>query len=133
MKQIGHPPVETMSLPEVLSALSDPIRLRIVTMAARADDKGMACCEFGIDLPKGTLSHHFKVLRTAGVIHVRPAGTRHLTTLRRVELEARFPGLIDAVVAGAGATRDVIAGKTRAPQARRRLQPAAKRSNMRPF
>lgn len=86
------------TLAEVLHALSDPVRLHIVRLAADAE---LACCEFGLDLPKATLSHHFKVLRTAGIITVREQGTRHLTTLNRAALDARFPGLIGAVLTAA--------------------------------
>src|SRR3954447_15258226 len=86
----------TASLPEILQALSDPVRLHIVRRAAEDE---LACCEFGLDLPKATLSHHFKVLRNAGIIVVRNEGTRHLTSLDREGMDRRFPGLIKAVLA----------------------------------
>ncbi|HUB24146.1 MAG TPA: metalloregulator ArsR/SmtB family transcription factor [Tepidisphaeraceae bacterium] len=86
------------SLARVLQALSDPVRLRIVSLSARGE---LACCEFGLGLPKATLSHHFKVLRQAGIIRVRTAGTRHMTSLNRAELDQRFPGLLKAVLAAA--------------------------------
>ena len=81
---------------DVLHALSDPVRLRIVHLAA---ERERACNEFELDLPKATLSHHFKVLREAGVIAVRAEGTRHLTSLNRKALDAKFPGLMKAVLA----------------------------------
>jgi DNA-binding transcriptional ArsR family regulator len=84
------------TLADVLQALSDPVRLHIIRRAAQRE---LACCEFGLDLPKATLSHHFKVLREAGIIAVRHEGTRHLTSLNRDELEKRFPGLLQAVLA----------------------------------
>jgi DNA-binding transcriptional ArsR family regulator len=84
------------TLPDVLQALSDPVRLHIVRLAARNE---LACCEFGLDLPKATLSHHFKVLHNAGLITARREGTRHLTSLNRDAIDARFPGLLDAVLA----------------------------------
>src|SRR3954469_6578567 len=89
-------PLEGTTLADVLQALSDPVRLHIVRRAAQRE---LACCEFGLELPKATLSHHFKVLRQAGVIAVRQEGTRHLTTLNRDEMEKRFPGLMKAVLA----------------------------------
>lgn len=84
-----------LTLPGVLQALSDPVRLKIVRLAAARE---RACFEFELDLPKATLSHHFKVLREAGVIAVRGEGTRHLTSLNRKALDSRFPGLMKAVL-----------------------------------
>ena len=84
-----------VTLSDVLAALSDPVRLRIVRLAA---ERVRACNEFNFDLPKATLSHHFKVLREAGVIAVRTEGTRHLTSLNRKALDAKFPGLMKAVL-----------------------------------
>ena len=86
-----------LTIADVLKALSDPVRLRIVALAA---ERERACNEFELDLPKATLSHHFKVLREAGVISVRADGTRHLTSLNRKALDARFPGLMKSVLAG---------------------------------
>jgi DNA-binding transcriptional ArsR family regulator len=87
------------TIADVLQALSDPVRLHIVRLAAEHE---RACGEFGLDLPKNTLSHHFKVLREAGIIAVRNEGTRHLTSLNRKALDQRFPGLIKAVLTAAG-------------------------------
>jgi DNA-binding transcriptional ArsR family regulator len=83
------------TLAAVLQALSDPIRLHVVRCAAARE---RPCCEFDLDLPKATLSHHFKVLREAGIIAVRIEGTRRFTSLNRQSLDKRFPGLIDAVL-----------------------------------
>jgi DNA-binding transcriptional ArsR family regulator len=87
---------ETLDLPTVLHALSDPMRLRIVAALASGDE--LSCG--GIDLPvaKSTCSHHFKVLRDAGVITQRHQGTSRLNALRRAELDAAFPGLLDSVL-----------------------------------
>ena len=85
-----------LAMTDVLRALSDPVRLQIVRLAA---ERERACNEFDMDLPKATLSHHFKVLREAGVIRVRADGTRHLTSLNRKALDAKFPGLMKAVLA----------------------------------
>lgn len=85
------------SLADVLQALGDPVRLKIVRKAA-GNPNGLACGEFGIVMPKATLSYHFKVLRQAGIIHAQPDGVRHVITLRRDELDGRFPGLLQAVL-----------------------------------
>ena len=84
-----------VTLADVLASLSDPVRLKMVRLAA---ERERACNEFDFDLPKATLSHHFKVLREAGVIAVRTEGTRHLTSLNRKALDAKFPGLMKAVL-----------------------------------
>jgi len=90
------PAVDELELAAVLHALSDPIRLRIV---GRLADVSELCCG-GFDLPitKSTCSHHFRVLREAGVISQRVEGKNKLNVLRRDELDARFPGLLDAVL-----------------------------------
>ena len=98
-----------LSLPDVLYALSDPLRLRIVRQLAEEGET--ACGTFGIDMPKSSLSHHFKVLRDAGVIGTHSEGVRRINTLRRAELDKAFPGLLEAVLGAA-------ASKKRAPRAR---------------
>jgi DNA-binding transcriptional ArsR family regulator len=79
-----------------LYALSDPIRLQVVAELAETGEK--ACGTFNLEAPKPTLSHHFKVLREAGIIQIRTEGTQRLNSLRREDLEARFPGLLTAVL-----------------------------------
>lgn len=85
-----------LSLPDVLYALSDPLRLKIVRQLAEEGEA--ACGTFNVRMPKSSLSHHFKVLRDAGVIATRGEGVRRINTLRREELDAAFPGLLDAVL-----------------------------------
>lgn len=84
------------SLPDVLYALSDPLRLRIVRQLAEEGDA--ACGSFEVRMPKSSLSHHFKVLRDAGVIATTSEGVRRINSLRREELDAAFPGLLEAVL-----------------------------------
>jgi DNA-binding transcriptional ArsR family regulator len=94
---LHHPNRSEIDLPTVLHALSDPQRLRIVgQLAMRAEP--CACSSFGLDVTKSTLTHHFRVLREAGVISQVLAGTSKMNTLRREDLDARFPGLLDAVL-----------------------------------
>jgi DNA-binding transcriptional ArsR family regulator len=85
-----------IDLAGVLHALSDPIRLRIV--AQLADGEEHCCGSFGLPVTKSTCSHHFRVLREAGVISTRIEGKNRLNRLRREPLEWRFPGLLDAVL-----------------------------------
>jgi DNA-binding transcriptional ArsR family regulator len=93
---LSHPKREELELPRVLHALSDPVRLQIVASIAN----GGECAMGAIDVPvtKSTCTHHFKVLREAGVVHQRQVGTARLNTLRREDLDARFPGLLDTVL-----------------------------------
>lgn len=90
---------KTLALPDVLYALSDPLRLGIVRTLA--EEGATACGTFGIRMPKSSLSHHFKVLRDAGVIATHSEGVRRINTLRREELDDAFPGLLDAVLQAA--------------------------------
>jgi DNA-binding transcriptional ArsR family regulator len=95
---IDKPAREDIDLGAVLHALSDPIRLQIV---AALDSRAEACPTGSVEVPvsKSTCTHHFRVLREAGVVRQRPEGTTRLNTLRRDDLDARFPGLLDAVLA----------------------------------
>ena len=102
MRPPHHPAAADLSLPAVLFALSDPTRLHIVRTLA---EKGEAMCA-SVDMPlaKSSCSRHFKVLREAGVIRMRARGTAFLNSVRREELDARFPGLLDAVLSGVDTT-----------------------------
>ena len=92
-----HPSRDEIALPAVLHALSDPIRLRIVAALAQGDER--TCGSFELPVVKSTCTHHFRVLREAGVIRQRLEGTTRLNSLRRDDLDSRFPGLVDAVLA----------------------------------
>lgn len=95
-----HPRRDEIQLAGVLHALSDPMRLRIV--AALASGGEHACNSFDLPVVKSTCTHHFRVLREAGVIRQRLEGTTRLNSLRSADLEERFPGLVDAVLHAAG-------------------------------
>jgi DNA-binding transcriptional ArsR family regulator len=91
------PTREELRLEAVLHALSDPQRLTIVRSLAE-DPTPRPCGSFGLDVSKSTKTHHFRVLREAGLIAQRVEGTSRMSTLRRDDLDARFPGLLDAVL-----------------------------------
>ena len=97
MREPHHPARAELELSAVLHALSDPARLAIVR--ALAQDGERSCGTFELGLSKATRSHHFKVLRESGVILTRPEGRKRLLSLRTEDLETRFPGLLDAVLA----------------------------------
>jgi DNA-binding transcriptional ArsR family regulator len=100
LEEIAHPRRAEIELATVLHALSDPVRLTIVTALAAADGE-RTCGSFDLPVTKSTCTHHFKVLREAGVIHQRQQGTARLNTLRRADLEARFPGLLGTILQAA--------------------------------
>jgi DNA-binding transcriptional ArsR family regulator len=93
-----HPAKNELELASVLHALSDPQRLKIVRLLAEEYPEPRACGTFGLSVTKSTLTHHFRVLREAGVIEQQPEGTTKLNSLRRDDLDDRFPGLVDAVL-----------------------------------
>jgi DNA-binding transcriptional ArsR family regulator len=94
---LHHPDRDEFELAAVLHALSDPQRLQIVRELAR-DSAPRPCGTIALGVTKSTMTHHFRVLREAGVIRQERAGTTKLTVLRREDLDARFPGLLDAVL-----------------------------------
>jgi DNA-binding transcriptional ArsR family regulator len=91
-----HPEVGELDVLEVLHALSDPTRMTIVQTLIV--DQERACGTFPVDVAPSTLTHHFRVLREAGVIRQREDGNRRWTMLRLEDLDARFPGLLGAIV-----------------------------------
>ena len=92
--------VEDLDLSTVLHALSDPVRLRIVSQLAAAGEQ--TCGKLDVPVGKSTCSHHFRVLREAGVVAQRVEGKCRFNRLRTGELEQRFPGLLDAVLRAQG-------------------------------
>ncbi|KXG87198.1 ArsR/SmtB family transcription factor [Agrobacterium bohemicum] len=97
MRAIPHPALKDVTLTQVLYALSDPVRLGVVRQLS---SEGQATCS-ALDggRPKSSMSHHFKVLREGGLVFTRTDGPAHLNELRREEMDERFPGLLDAVLA----------------------------------
>jgi DNA-binding transcriptional ArsR family regulator len=92
-----HP--DEVSLTTALAALADPVRLHLVRELARSADWERTCGSFNVPIGKAALSHHLAVLRNAGLIEQRDAGTKRTNRLRRPEFDRRFPGLLDAVLA----------------------------------
>jgi DNA-binding transcriptional ArsR family regulator len=95
--ELHHPDRNELELAAVLHALSDPQRLEIVRKLA--DSPGpVACGSIELGVAKSTMTHHYRVLREAGVIRQERRATAKLTQLRGEDLDARFPGLLDAVL-----------------------------------
>jgi len=102
MVQFTHPSLKDVPLASVLHALSDPTRLAIVRKLDEncgTEGSGLSCsCAAPEGLPRATMSNHFTVLRNAGLVEARKQGTMVIHRLRRAEVDARFPGLLDAVL-----------------------------------
>ncbi|KIQ03426.1 ArsR family transcriptional regulator [Agrobacterium tumefaciens] len=97
MRAIPHPSMKDVTLTQVLYALSDPVRLGVVRQLA--NDGQATCSALDGGRPKSSMSHHFKVLREGGLVFTRTDGPSHLNELRRAEIDERFPGLLNAVLA----------------------------------
>ncbi|MFF7710415.1 helix-turn-helix domain-containing protein [Pseudomonas sp. NPDC007930] len=99
MRTFKHPQPADFSLERLLYALSDPVRLQIVRCLAAVPEA--SCGELDGGRPKSSVSHHFRVLREAGLVHTRSVGTTHMNSLRAEDLDARFPGLLQSILAQA--------------------------------
>lgn len=99
---IRHPSVDSLDLALVLRTVGDPLRLGMVR--ALADGEELLCGALGdrLGLPKSTSSYHLRLLREAGLTRTRQDGTLRFISLRRGDLDARFPGLVDVLTAPDG-------------------------------
>ena len=95
-----EPAVKDIQLLRVLAALADPHRLAAVRFVAQHGESWCAQVieEAGLPMTKPTFSHHLRILREAGIITKRIQGTKGYMSLRKADLDRRFPGLIDAVL-----------------------------------
>ncbi|MDO7907736.1 metalloregulator ArsR/SmtB family transcription factor [Paenibacillus sp. JX-17] len=97
MKTPTIPLVSALSLTAVCNALGDPVRMKIAHCLARSGEKN--CSAFEVDhISKSTLSHHIKILREAGLIQPRIEGKQHFYSLRKDDLNQRFPGLVELIL-----------------------------------
>ncbi|ATF91995.1 Helix-turn-helix domain [Cedecea neteri] len=92
----NHPEREQIRLENVLFALGNPLRLEIVRQLAGGVE--LTCGALRQDVAKSTMTHHWRVLRDSGVIWQRPQGRENLISLRREDLDARFPGLLETLL-----------------------------------
>ncbi|MFB7247724.1 ArsR/SmtB family transcription factor [Streptomyces populi] len=81
-----------------LAALADPVRIRLVRELAGSPEWSRSCGSFDVPVGKAALSHHFAVLRGAGLVEQRDEGPKRVNRLRRAEFDARFPGLLALVL-----------------------------------
>jgi len=105
----SQPDVDEIEFVAVMHALADPVRLQL--LAALADDEEHSCtaATVGIAVHKSTMSHHFRVLREAGLISARQEGRTRFMRLRRDDIDSRFPGVLTAALA-AGRETAAIGG-----------------------
>ena len=96
MRAFKHPLPSDFVLERLLYALSDPVRMEIVRYLARVTEA--SCGELDGGRPKSSMSHHFRVLRDAGLVQTRNVGTTHMNALRAAELDERFPGLLTSIL-----------------------------------
>jgi DNA-binding transcriptional ArsR family regulator len=101
---LPHPDADQISLSNVLATLGDETRLAIIGQLARDELVGMTCGQFTDLASKTAISYHVAKLREAGIVNVAPEGTRRRVTLRRADLDARFPGFLDSIISS---TRDL--------------------------
>ena len=94
--------LDAVDLVTVLHALSDPVRLEIVRQLATCEGGSRTCGQLDLTVSKSTTSHHLKTLAAAGVLDELGEGTRKHLSIRKDELDARFPGLLDSVLRAAG-------------------------------
>jgi len=92
-----HPALDDITLESVLYALADPTRLAIVRKLASRNCPTNCQTAAPDNLPKSTQSHHYQVLREAGLIRSERRGTEVVNTLRCTEIESKFPGLVPAI------------------------------------
>jgi DNA-binding transcriptional ArsR family regulator len=99
-----HPTREQIRLENVFTALGNPMRLSVVRALAAGGEHPCGSLLKGVS--KSTLTHHWRVLREGGLIRQRPSGRELLLSLRREDLDARFPGLLDSVLSAIGSAGD---------------------------
>lgn len=95
-RPLFHPSLKDLTIDGVLYALSDPTRRNIVGKLLNCD--GMSCAKACQDLPPSTISFHHKTLRDAGLIRSEKVGVEVINTVRKADIDKRFPGLLEAVL-----------------------------------
>jgi DNA-binding transcriptional ArsR family regulator len=96
-EKIPHPPTSALDLATIMRTLGDPSRLEIVRLLADGRPRGCGELSTVLDIPASTGSYHLRLLREAGVTRTQAAGTQRIISLRREDLDERFPGLVDVL------------------------------------
>ena len=96
-RYLQQPDVESVELLDIMSALSDPVRLQLFARLLDGEYHPLATELADLQVKKSTMSHHAKVMRESGLTTTRVVGRQYETRLRLDELDPRFPGLIDGL------------------------------------
>lgn len=94
----AHTHPADVPLLNALDALADPVRIQLVRELAASEEWTRTCGSFDVPVRKAAISHHFSVLRAAGLVEQRDMGPKRVNRLRRPEFDARFPGLLELVL-----------------------------------
>lgn len=108
-RSIEHPSADKVSLQRLMEALVDPVRRSVIAQLAQADED-LSCGAFELPVTRSTATHHFNMLREAGVIRQYYVGTTKMNTLRTGDLDERFPGLLTALVVASVRDTDLDLG-----------------------
>jgi DNA-binding transcriptional ArsR family regulator len=96
-EKIPHPSTESLDLATIMRTAGDPLRLEIVRLLADGSEWNCNALQARLGLPASTGSYHLRLMRQAGITRTRAEGTQRLISLRRDDLERRFPGLVDVL------------------------------------
>ncbi|WP_409332415.1 ArsR/SmtB family transcription factor [Trujillonella humicola] len=99
MRDIPHPDLDRIGLADIMRGFGDPVRLHMVASMHALGECECSLVYAGLGLSKSNASHHFRVLRESGVLRRTRRGNQQYVALRTDELEKRFPGLLDSVLA----------------------------------
>lgn len=99
MRSLAQPQAADLDLVALLHALGDPVRLELVRLMAERGE--ISCSPEHLDVPRSTLSNHWRILREAGLTSTRAEGKARYMTLRRENLQDRFPGVLDTILSAA--------------------------------
>ncbi len=95
--KIRHPEADALDLATIMRTVGDPVRLAIVRELRDGRERACGDLQAALGIPASTGSYHLRLLREAGVTRTRAEGTTRWISLRRDDLEARFPGLVDVL------------------------------------
>lgn len=98
VREIPHPAAEQLDLATILRTCGDPARLTAIRLLAEGGERTCGDLTAALGMPTSTASYHLKQLREAGVTRTRAAGTERWISLRRDDLDSRFPGLVEVLL-----------------------------------